>query len=135
MKVYRFMSEKEFTLLSAGCELIHTNARKAKTNSEGFCFLPEKVTFSTNGETVTFKPEQCIHFLGGIVTNDVLVEMETSVELHEGYGIYADPIDLEWGSTIDITEYSVQRYDRDTFIPVRYAMVDHHGKADWYSFN
>lgn len=143
-KVYRFMSLKELEKITSGMELTHVGRFNARTDSEGFCFLPEKVKFTFEGEENVWKPEWCISFLYGIVTNDALVEFEISdstfEKMHAGWGTYAVPDCLtdEWSATVTmcIDEFSVKKYSRDTFKPVKYAMVDDvYGNATWYSFN
>ena len=141
-KLYRFMSLKEAQKLSNGVKLVHVGHFNARTDSEGFCFLPEEVKFFFDGEEVSLKPERCIEFLFGIVTNDVLVEFEISDStfdaMHHGYGYYAVPDWLtdEYYATMCIDEFSTRKYSRDTFKPKRYAMVDDvYGDAVWYDFN
>lgn len=128
MKLYRYMSFEEFFKLTSGCELINRNRfQKARTNSIGFCFLAAE-----NRE------EACanISFLTGIVTNDVLVEFETTplTELSEGEGVYADWFSDE---TKTITEYSAKYYNRDTLVPIAYCSVNPFdcNNAQWYNCN
>lgn len=130
MKVYRYMSMTEFTKMSAGCDITGRRYHKARTESEGVCFLSEK----THADGITYTPEQCLSFLAGIVTNDILVEFETEEVLQECHAIYADP-QGDYYDIIVITEYCVPSYNRETFRPVRYAMVDYSNNADWYDFN
>lgn len=139
MKLYRYMSMKEFQLLSAGCELENKNTfKKCLTNSEGFCFLGEKTKFVINDtEEVTFSAQECRMFLNGIVSDDILVEFEVAdtTGLKEGFGVYASPYDYE--ELIRIDEYSVMSYNRDKFVPIRYGMPVpfSYTKCDWYNFN
>lgn len=86
MKLYRYMSLEEFAKLNAGLKLTrYKNDRHLKTTCKGFCFLGERTTFyvpsqDENGkdyfEEYKFSPENCINFLRGIVTPDVLVEFQ-----------------------------------------------------------
>lgn len=104
MKVYRWMSNEEFDKLTAGVPMINTNKFiNCRTDSAGFCFLPEKVEFdslpsgdwSADPEHCVWDPASAYEFLNGIVSDDVLVEFEVSEEarerLHKGYGVYCDP--------------------------------------------
>lgn len=141
MKLYRFMSKKEFAMLTSGCDLVHVGKFHAYTDSVGFCFLPEKVDFSVWDDDeekyfdFSYTPAECIAFLGGIVTNDVLVELETSPEnVRESCGCYADPTYVSgYDGVITVTEYCTRSYNRDIMVPCRYALVERTGKATWYS--
>ena len=151
-KFYRYMSLKEFQKLSIGLKLEnksnHSGSRR--TESNGFCFLPEITKFTSNFEDFNeetneefsysveseFDAVQCYSFLEGIVTNDVLVEFENiSEELNESFGIYADPVNMDFYETIAITEYCTETYSIETMRPTRYALVKSCSKADWYIFN
>ena len=47
MKVYRYMSFKEFNTMILGIPVVHKKrAFKARTNSYDFCFLSETTKFS-----------------------------------------------------------------------------------------
>lgn len=124
MKLYRYMSNKELQKLMAGIKMYpNVNFHKAKTDSEGFCFLGEKTIVQYGDEDYCFSPENCIRFLSGIVTNEVLVEFEANVSLvKESWGCYSDPFG-DYDDSIFITEYCAKTYDRDNFIPTRYALV------------
>ena len=133
MKFYRYMSIAEFAKVTAGVPLVYCNgAHKARTSSEGFCFLPEVIRFtSEDGTENEMTPEQAIRFLSGIVTDDVLVEFEAdSATLHEGFGIYADPYCCYWDAVIAVTEYSCDAYSRETMEPLRYNVG-----GVWYAVN
>lgn len=130
MKVYRYMSFKEFNTMILGIPVVHKKrAFKARTNSYGFCFLPETTKFSVYEDDYSnkkhdffYSAEQCYEFLSGIVSNDILVEFEVLDEsiLSEGYGIYADPTYISgWWGTIGIIEYSTIQYDWTTLRPLR----------------
>ena len=96
MKVYRYMSFKEFNTMILGIPVVHKKrAFRARTNSYGFCFLPETTEFSVYSEysnerhDFSYNAEQCYEFLSGIVSEDILVEFEVLNEsiLFEGYGV------------------------------------------------
>ena len=143
MKLYRYMSLAEFSKMLAGVDITGKRDFKARTASEGVCFLAETTVgtrscfYTEEDSVVEFSPEWTIQFLEGIVTNDVLVEFETQEEVEESWGIYADPLTDGWYDTICINEYCVPSYNRDTFIPLRYALVDedHIYKTVWYPVN
>lgn len=123
--VFRYMSEKEFNLVTSGNVIVGKRHFKARTNSSGICFLPAKVEFYSNGIKYEFTPEQCFEFLYGIVSDDVLVKFEViDADLTESYGVYADPIDHGWFSRITITELCIPYYDREMLKPVAYAIQD-----------
>lgn len=87
-------------------------------------------------DTIEFSPEQCYSFLRGIVSDDLLVEFEVeSSEIKESEGTYSNPIDQD--DLIDIVEYCADDYDRDRFVPLRYAVQKDvfSNKFDWYNFN
>ena len=136
MKVYRYMSIDEFYNVTAGIPLeSYGKFLNCRTNSEGFCFLPEQIQFysGTLDETVTFDPIDCFSFLAGVVScKSVLVEFETEETLQQTFGIYADPYSCDWGSTICIDELCTKSYDRTTFIPKRYCFPEDHA---WYDVN
>lgn len=134
MKFYRYMSMKEFQKMSAGCDIFGKNSFKARTNSEGVCFLGE----NTLVDDRDFSPIQCYIFLNGIVSSDILVEFEAAdgVELEEAFGIYADPYG-DYYDCMSITEYNLPMYNRDIMRPVRYCMGNPYGfsvRDEWYEF-
>lgn len=128
MKLYRYMSINEFNKMLAGIDIIGKTHLNARTVSVGVCFLGE----NTEG----FMPEECIEFLSGIVDNDVLVEfsVQNAENITESFGIYAKPF-CDYDETILVTEYCISKYNRDTFIPTRYAIVECWNHAKWYSIN
>lgn len=120
MKVYRYMSRKEFDAVWNGEELINDmdhGARRAKTNSVGFCFLGEE------GDGNPYSPIDSYQFLSGIVSDDILVEFEVLDEssLTESWGVYADPCWNHWDDTIIVKEYCTTRYSSETLKPLRYT--------------
>ena len=145
MKLYRYMSEREFQLLTAGVEIVGKRHFDAYTDSEGICFLGEKTSFIDESyddekdmyvqEEHSFSPVECISFLSGIVSDDaVLVELETDAPVRKSAGVYANPLASDWDALIDITEYCIPSYSLDTFCPLRYALVDRRHLDDtvWY---
>lgn len=136
MKVYRFMSFKEFNKMLAGVPIVGRKSFNARTSSSGICFLPEVVKFnSSDGEEYEFCPSACFCFLNGIVSSDVLVEFETDREFQESYGIYADPCGSYY-DCICIRELCIPEYDREILIPLRYCVdVAPCVKEKWYDVN
>lgn len=142
MKLYRYMSINEFLKLMSGEKLTNTNKFSMnRTDSEGFCFLGEETTYQQGydheeGQILTYDALSCLHFLKGIVSDEVLVEFNPSEsaikKLHEGTGIYSDP-QGDYGDLICITEYSTTEYDKDAFNPNR--IVAFPGIKDKYSFS
>lgn len=134
MYLYRYMSKKEFDAMMAFLPVNHSKqAFTARTNSCGFCFLPE-ITIWTDNENNKFEytAEKCYSFLSGIVSNEILVKFELSNEtfnkFHTGYGVYCNP--MYWDETIDITEYSICSYNRNELIPVAYSFPE---EFIWYN--
>ena len=132
MKVYRFMSFREFNLMEAGCDIVGKSHYKARTNSSGVCFLPEVVEAYDYG--YTFKPDKYIEFMSGVATTDVLVEFEADEKMFtEAYGVYAFPYGI-WDDDMDVKEYNIPQYNREYVKPTRYAMCGF-SRIDWYTFN
>lgn len=131
MKLYRYMSFKEFHKLSSGCDLVNDNHfQKCRTESEGFCFLPAR----SNG----YDPISALYFLHGIVTDDILVEFEVDNSLvTESEGVYNNPMPSDpYDDTMTITEYCTRSYNRDTFKPLRYCLPDVSNLSStvWFNF-
>lgn len=135
MKAYRYMSMKEFTKMSSGCSMTNLSTfNNCRTNSVGFCFLPEEVLCIRFEDSYTMSPEEALAFLRGIVSDDVLVEFEAPEEcFQKSEGIYADPFG-DYYDRILVEELCASEYDRDKFVPLRYAMVCYDG-VTWYTFN
>ena len=133
MKVYRYMSMGEFKKMASGCPMVHVgNFRKSRTSSSGFCFLPEEIVAIDECGELRFSPEECLEFLSGIASEDILVEFEApKSSLTESYGIYSNP--ATYGH-MSIRELCADEYNRDVFIPLRYGIVDRWGGCDWYQF-
>ena len=125
MKVFRFMSKREFDKYMNGEELVnHTfHETNANTNSVGFCFM----------KVDDFSPEEASHFLTGVVDPDVCAVFETEADLEETYGVYAKPLRKEtleellkkWGESFKAKEYCTESYNKDTFHLVEYS-------TDWW---
>lgn len=145
MKFYRYMSLEEFAKLSNGCDICGHKHHARRTSSNGVCFLGEHTTFVSywdydDAKEYTFSALDCYSFLSGIVSSDVLVEFEADSNiLTESYGLYADPINMDYDTIIDIKEYCISMYNRDIMHPIRYTLGDSDGKftdnSIWYDFN
>lgn len=140
MKVYRYMSLNEFYKLTNGLDLVNNadHSKKSRTVSEGFCFLPENVTFYSdviNAEEIV-SPDVAFEFMKGIVCDDILVEMEIDQALlTESFGVYADPYSFD-GYTILIKEYTLKKYNWNIAEVIRYAIKDHSLIGwKWYNYN
>ena len=81
MKIFRYMSKKEFDKLIKGEVLKNNKHHQGHTNSVGFCFM--KVDDN--------EPRYAYEFLSGVVDDDVCVVFETNKKLTKSYGVYADP--------------------------------------------
>ena len=125
MKVFRFMSKREFDKYMNGEELVnHTfHGTNANTNSVGFCFM----------KVDDFSPEEASHFLIGVVDPDVCAVFETEADFQATYGVYAKPLrkgTLEellkkWRESSKVKEYCTESYNKDTFHLVEYS-------TDWW---
>ena len=86
MKLYRFMSLEEFLKMSVGITIKrYKTDRRFRTTSRDLCFLGKVTTFNIPYEDdegkyyyeeCKFGPENCLRFLQGIVSTDVLVEFQ-----------------------------------------------------------
>lgn len=147
MKVYRYMSFKEFNTMILGIPVVHKKrAFRARTNSYGFCFLPETTEFSVYGDypnnrhDFSYSAEQCYEFLRGLVSKDILVEFEVldKSTLFQGYGVYADPTGIDfWDGRIGIIEYSTPQYDWTTLRPLRAKIPNRNWEAknEWFDLH
>lgn len=110
MKLFRFMSKKEFDVLMKGDKLINNKIHTGYTNSVVFCFM----------EGDTDDAEYSYQFLCGIVSDEVCVIFETDKKLTKSWGRYANP----YGSFFDTmteTEYCTNEYDLEDFKPLKYT--------------
>jgi len=146
MKVYRYMSRKEFDKMGVGIPMEYRGGSHAsrRTNSIGFCFLPEEIVFSFEEDEdgckvvgtrsitkkdgvyeVSYLPEGAEAFLSGLDENAILVEFEVNKDFEEvlkkGYGVYANPCTCGFYDRITITEYSTPYYDKYCLKPLRYS--------------
>lgn len=118
MKIFRFMSYKEFEKYMNGKNLYNNTKHKAKTNSIGFCF------FDIND----FSPEFAWRFLKGAIFPDICVVFEVDETLlRKGYGIYSDPNKTLYElmnfipKMIRVSEYCTENYNKEVFKLVKYT--------------
>ena len=128
MKLYRYMSEEEFSALMNGEKMVNESTHSgAHTNSKGFCFLGDPVIIcdELGMEKHRIAPLECLQFMEGIISTDLLVEFETnedSVQLFEGYGFYDNPYN-DFSTDILMAEYSTCEYDRNSLVPKRVIIL------------
>lgn len=118
MKIFRFMSYKEFEKYMNGENLYNNTKHKAKTNSIGFCF------FDIND----FSPEFAWRFLKGAIFPDICVVFEVDETLlRKGYGIYSDPNKTLYElmnfipKIIRVSEYCTENYNKEVFKLMKYT--------------
>lgn len=118
MKIFRFMSYKEFEKYMNGENLYNNTKHKAKTNSIGFCF------FDIND----FSPEFAWRFLKGAIFPDICVVFKVDETLlRKGYGIYSDPNKTLYElmnfipKMIRVSEYCTENYNKEVFKLVKYT--------------
>ena len=132
---YRFMSMKEFSLMSSGCEIVGKSHFTARTASTGVCFLAQLTEVPGCG---LINAEIAYNaFLRGVVSGDVCVKFSVADDslLRESYGVYSGAYFT--GDDYDVfcaTEYCVPSYSRDVFTPVAYAIPCGDMMWDWWSF-
>ena len=128
IKVYRWMSTKEFQLFSAGAVLTSkkNHSSTCRTESKGFCFFPETISFSYinpfDGEVRynEYHATNSMSWLSGIVDADsILLEFEVEESLLEtSTGCYADDMTDE---LCHVIEYYIDSYSCDTFKLISYG--------------
>jgi hypothetical protein len=133
MKIFRFMSYKEFEKYMNGENLYNNTKHKAKTNSIGFCF------FDIND----FSPEFAWRFLKGAIFPDICVVFEVDETLlRKGYGIYSDPNKTLYElmnfipKMIRVSEYCTENYNKEVFKLVKYTtnklnFLENYKNFDW----
>ena len=156
MKVFRFMSTKEFEKYRSGKKLKNkTNHKKQnhrKTTSIGFCFL----------SLDDFEPEYAYKFLSGIVTDDVCVVFEVDEKkLKQSEARYSRPLtdeedekeieklnlnggffnflistlqvmkDLNSNGSMMVKEYYCTKYNNKDFKLIKYAKPVFRQKFNW----
>lgn len=113
MKIFRYMSKKEFDKLIKGEVLKNNKHHQGHTNSVGFCFM--KVDDN--------EPRYAYEFLSGVVDDDVCVVFETNKKLTKSYGVYADPYG-SFFATITEDEYCTKEYSLEDFKIVEMTIPD-----------
>ena len=119
MKIFRYMSKKEFDKLIKWEVLKNNKHHQGNTNSIGFCFM--KVDDN--------KPRYAYEFLSGVVDDDICVVFETNKKLTKSYGVYADPYGSFFATIIE-DEYCTKEYSLEDFKIVEMAIPDS-WKEEW----
>ena len=119
MKIFRYMSKKEFDKLIKGELLKNNKHHQGHTNSVGFCFM--KVDDN--------EPRYAYKFLSGVVDDDVCVVFETNKKLTKSYGVYADPYG-SFFATITEDEYCTKEYSIEDFKIIKMTIPDF-WKEEW----
>lgn len=134
MKVYRYMSNNEFNMLTAGCIISGAKSicNSCKTTSNGVCFIAD----NTDVDGVDFDALKCYDFLSGIVSNEVLVCMDIpEYKLNIGYGVYAHPFG-GFFDTVTIKEYYIDEYSINdaTIIAYNVDFDNYTNRNKWYKW-
>ena len=127
MKLYRSMSEKEFSDYCKGVEIVARCKMGDKNNSfdgKGICFFAN--------------PSNCALWS----RDGVIVAFEIEVA-QEGYGVYPDFSSNDWNDTVVIKEYCVPSYSLENAVLLGYGFLegskikfyggeqDHHAYCDY----
>lgn len=132
MRVYRYMSTREFRDMLAGCDIIG-HSHNARTTSSGVCFLPMVVDYTDGEKRRACSARYAYNFMRGIVSDDVLVEFESPKGmLFDTEGVYANPHTCGWFDRIIVHELCIPSYNRDNIIPLRYCVPC---EWEWYNVN
>lgn len=125
----RFMSDEEYRRLVLGWRLENEtrHAKHAKSESEGFCFMPISAlrdmfrrSYRGTWLSVIFWAHSV---LGGIVDDSVAVVFrDDGADLVESHGLYADPFG-DYDSLVCMTEACTNSYDKYEMVPV-YVVED-----------
>lgn len=128
MKLFRFMSKKEYIRFMNGEKLInntdHKKYRNGACESVGFCFF----------NYAEYKPEEMLHSVTGIVSMDICCIFETARDkVRKSRGKYSKAItrdSLERESII-AKEYCTTEYSKETFRLLEYAEPDWFNWEEW----
>lgn len=121
IRVSRYISREELEKFLSGEKLVNKkhHGEKNKSYSVGFCFLGEETVFRSqyDNKRHSYFPSECLKFLSGIVTPEILAEFEVNYKhLKKGYGIYADPTtDSFFAEKIIVSEYCTEEYSSRNF--------------------
>lgn len=118
MKLYRYMSIKEYNLYLDGKTIEGKEQNSHSSVEKGVCFLPEVIE---DNQGRKYTPKEALEFLTGVVSIDELlvsfeITEEAEKELVKGWGYYADPYGPDG---IIITEYSLPEYSVRTLVNAR----------------
>ncbi len=121
MKLYRYMSVREFDKYYRGDTIVGKRSYNARTNSEGVCFLGENVNAM-----------EAYKFLNGIVTEQILVEFEVLDDtlITEAWGVYANPYPTTWLNEImTVKEMNMPFYNKALLKAKRIAFAKREEEA------
>lgn len=126
MKVFRFMSKKEYEKLINGEKLINRAKHMAHTTSVGFCFMDLKDN----------PPEVAYHYLIGLVCPEVCVifNVKNKNVLSKGYGRYTDINSKNFFARCIREEYYTTQYSKEDLEPIMVSKKIDYGLFD-YIFN
>ena len=140
MKVFRFMSVKEFRKYMLGYKLKnstnHYLENNMKTNSTGFCFF----------YLDDYKPEKALHMVSGIVNWEICAIFEVPKgKLKETWGryskfsqignypmyVYKNYEELIKSQSFISKEYCTQEYEKNTFKLIAFAIPEWYNDKEW----
>lgn len=110
MKVFRFMSLKEFEKYRNGDTLINNTKHQAYTDAVGFCFL----------DLENYLPQIMYESLLGIVSDEILAVFECEDIFKHGNGTFADPYG-SFFATINVEELSITEYSKNNMKLLKYC--------------
>ncbi len=128
MKLFRFMSKKEFEKYISGEILVnktdHNKEKNSKTNSMGFCFF----------NYAHYKPEEIFHSVTGIVNSSMCCIFETdrdNVVKSSGRYSRAKEGSKHIRESFIAKEYCTTKYSKETFKLVEYAIPNWFNWEKW----
>lgn len=128
MKLFRFMSFREFQKYNDGEVLVNTKNHHVEnekaTNSVGFCFF----------NYAHYKPEEMLHSLTGIVDFSVCAIFETDRNnVRQTRGRYSMASDRKNFNRISFIakEYCTTKYSKENFKLLKYTIPDWFNWDEW----
>ena len=134
MRLVRFMGIDEIKQYLGGNLLRNETewGNFGKSTSKGFCFFPADPP-----------PESRLHYLSGVVSFAIVAEFETGgpLNLRRGTGTYRNPKGklpgsiweavMKPGKTIEVEEYGLNEYSRDSLRLLRLGSVILDDVGEW----
>lgn len=128
MKLFRFMSKKEFIKYMNGETLVnttdHNRDNNKMTNSVGFCFF----------NYVNYKPEEMLHSVTGITSISICCVFETQRKyVRKTMGRYMKTVDKEkmLRKSFIADEYCTTEYSKERFKLIKYTSPDWFNEDNW----